>query len=106
MSNRNRDAGNGYELKILNRIKFLFPDILTSRNESRSMDAKKVDFCNTHPFNFQCKLQKQTPNVEILNQMPEGKNVIVWGKTRRASVNMVKDGDYVIMKLDTFLDLI
>ena len=106
MSNRNRDAGNGYEREILNKIKFLFPDILTSRNESRSLDAKKVDFCNTHPFNFQCKLQKQTPNVEILKQMPEGKNVIVWGKTRRASVNMVKDGDYVIMKLDTFLDLI
>ena len=104
--NRNRSAGNGYELKILNRIKFLFPDILTSRNESRSMDAKKVDFCNTQPFNFQCKLTMNQPSVKILDQMPEGKNVIIWGRVEKANRNFIKKDDYVIMKLDTFIDLI
>ena len=52
MANRNRNAGHKYELDILAKLKELFPDIVTSRNESRSMDAKKVDFCNTKPLTF------------------------------------------------------
>ena len=106
MANRNRDAGNKYELWILDRIKGRFPNVVTSRNESRIMDGKKVDCCNTDPFQFQCKLTQNTPNVDILDEMPEGKNVIIWGKTKRKDVRMRKNGDYVIMKLDTFIDLI
>ena len=106
MANRNREAGNKYELWIMDKIKFLFPNILTSRNESRTLDAQKVDFCNTNPFQIQCKLTQQTPNVDILDEMPEGKNVIIWGKTRRKNKNIVKNGDYVIMKLETFIELI
>ena len=106
MSNRNRDAGNKYELWILDKIHFLFPSILTSRNESRTLDGKKVDFCNTEPFQFQCKLTQHTPNVDILDEMPKGKNVIIWGKTYKKTTNIVKKGDYVIMKLETFIELI
>ena len=106
MANRNRDAGHKYELNILAKLKELFPDILTSRNESRSLDAKKVDFCNTKPFNFQCKLTINQPNVRILDQMPSGKNVIIYGKIEKANKHFVKKGDYVIMKLSTFIDLL
>lgn len=105
MANRNRDAGHRYELNILGKLKELFPDILTSRNESRSLDAKKVDFCNTKEFNFQCKLSINQPNVRILDQMPSGKNVIVYGKVEKANTHFVKKGDYVIMKLSTFIEL-
>ena len=107
MANRNRNAGHKYELDILKKLKELFPDIVTSRNESRSMDAKKVDFCNTDIFNFQCKLSINQPNVRILDEMPEdGKNVIIYGKVWKANKNFVKKGDFVIMKLSTFIDLI
>lgn len=106
MANRNRNAGHKYELDILAKLKELFPDIVTSRNESRSMDAKKVDFCNTKPFHFQCKLSINQPNVRILDHMPPGKNVIIYGKVEKAEKNFVKKGDFVIMKLSTFIDLI
>ena len=106
MANRNRTAGHQYERDILNKLKEIFPDIVTSRNESITMDAKKVDFCNTQDFNFQCKLSINQPNVKILDHMPPGKNVIIYGKVEKAEKNFVKKGDYVIMKLSTFIDLI
>ena len=106
MSNRNRDAGNGYELVFLNKVKHIWPNAVTSRSESRSLDAQKVDLCFTPPYKFQCKLQLNTPSVKLLDEMPGKDNVIVWGKTVKANKNFVKKEDYVIMKLDTFIDLI
>ena len=106
MPNRNRTAGNGYELEFIKKIKHIWENAVSSRSESRSLDAAKVDVCNTPPFQFQCKLTQQTPNVNLLDEMPEGDNVIVWGKTEKANKNFVKKGDYVIMKLETFIDLL
>lgn len=106
MSNRNRSAGNKYELTILKKLKELFPDIDTSRNESRKLDALGVDFTSTKPFNFQCKLSINKPSYEVLERMPEGKNVVIHGHCVKANKNFIKKEDYVIMKLDTFLDLI
>lgn len=106
MANRNRDAGHKFELDILSKLKDLFPGILTSRNESRTKDAQKIDFCNTDAYQFQAKLTKNFPGVDILDQMPEGKNIIIWGKTEKAKTNFVKKGEYVIMKFETFKELI
>lgn len=106
MSNRNRDAGNGYELKVLKKLKELFPDIVTSRNESRSEDAKGVDFCNTGKVNFQCKLSINKPSYEVLERMPEGINIVIHGQVQKANKNFVLKEEYVIMKLNTLLDLL
>ena len=104
MSARNRRAGNGFELKVLKDIKDYFPDAVTSRNESRSIDAKKVDFCNTGKLNFQCKLSINTPGYKILDEMPdEGINVIIHGKCQKANKNFVLKDEYVIMKYKDFL---
>ena len=105
MSNRNRDAGNAYELQILKKLKEQFPDIVTSRNESRSLDAKGVDFCNTGKFNFQCKLSINKPGYEVLERMPEGINIVIHGHCKKAAKNFVKKEDYVILKLKDFLEL-
>ena len=105
-SNRNRAAGHIYERQILKKLKELFPDIVTSRNESRTMDALGVDFVNTKPFNFQCKLSITKPSYDVLERMPEGKNVVIHGHVVKAEKHFMKKEDYVIMKLDTFLDLI
>ena len=104
--NRNRTAGNNYELKVMKLLKGLFPEIVTSRNESRSVDAKKVDFCNTGKLNFQCKLSINSPSYDILDEMPSGMNIIVHGKVKKANKNFVLKGEYVIMKLDTLIDLL
>jgi hypothetical protein len=106
MSARNKKAGDKYELWFIKAIKSIWPKAGSSRNESRALDAKKVDVINTFPFQFQLKLQKNYPDIRILDQMPEGNNVIVWGKTEKAEKNFIKKGDYAIMKLDLFLDLI
>ena len=103
---RNRTAGNAFELQVLKKFIKFFPDILTSRNESRSMDAKKVDFCNTYPFHFQCKLSVNTPNFKILDEMPEGKNVLIYGKVVKANKNFMQKETYAILKLDDFLELL
>ena len=106
MSNRNRDAGHKYEREVLKKLKPLFPDIDTSRNESRKLDALGVDFCNTRPFNFQCKLSINKPSYDVLERMPEGKSVVIHGHVVKAAKNFIKKEDYVIMKLETFIDLI
>ena len=89
MANRNRDAGNGYELKVLKRLAETFPDIVTARNESRSTDASGVDFCNTGKFNFQCKLSINKPGYEVLERMPEGVNVVIHGQVKKAAKNFI-----------------
>ena len=104
--NRNSDAGNGYELKVLKRLQHLFPQIVTSRNESRSQDAKKVDFCFTGPFNFQVKLSINKPSYDIIEDMPEGVNVIIHGQVKKSNKNFVLKEEYAIIKLDEFIKLI
>ena len=106
MGNRNRTAGNGYELEFIKKIKHIWENAVSSRFESRSLDAAKVDVVNTPPFQFQCKKQMNTPSVKILDEMPEGNNVIIWGKTEKANVNFMLKEEYVIMKLETFIDLL
>ena len=70
------------------------------------MDAKKVDFVNTDRFHFQSKLSINTPSVQILDQMPEGFNVILWGKVQKANKNFMLQDEYVICKLDDFIKLL
>ena len=111
MANRNRDSGNNYELYIAKVFKWILNrgNIVTSRSESRNKDAAGIDLCNTEPLQVQCKLQKQLPDLSIFDRMKsyddKGINLIVWGKTRRASKNMVNTGDYVILPLPDFVAL-
>ena len=104
--NRNRTAGNNYELKVLKKLKEIFPQIVTSRNESRSMDASKVDFCFTGPYNFQVKLSINKPSYDIINEMPEGVNVIIHGQVKKANKHFILKEEYAIIKLDDFINLI
>jgi hypothetical protein len=90
--NRNRTAGNTYERYICNLLKTIFPNVLTSRNESRTMDAKKVDLVNTEPYHFQIKLTKSFPGVDILDEMPSGENIIIWGRVKKSKGQLYKKG--------------
>ena len=106
MANRNRRAGKRFELVIANILRPFFPHIKTSRYGSRELDAQKVDLMHTGPFNFQIKLTQQTPSIRLLDQMPPGFNVIVWGKTEKADRYIINKGNYVIMKLDDFTTML
>lgn len=70
MSNANRDRGHDYERKIMNELKPFFPDVKTSRNESKLLDDLKIDLAFTDPFTIQCKATERTPPyVVILKEM-------------------------------------
>lgn len=110
MSN-NRNRGNNYEREIVNRFKQIgFDRACTSRAESRNMDAKKVDLCNIEPWRVQVKnLSKLVDYVKVLDSMPkeeDGINVICHKKTRKRQKNFVVEGEYVIINLEDFFDLL
>lgn len=91
MANRNRTAGNTYELEIVKRYNSfdytneegvkspLFPTIGTTRELSRAMDSKKVDITTVKPKEYeefgltiQAKNKTTAPSYpKLLDQMKE-----------------------------------
>lgn len=110
MGNNNRNRGNTFERECVNDMKEIgFSKAVSSRAESRNMDAKKVDICYTEPFYFQCK--NMVGNIkyeEILNEMPdtENINVIIHKRTRKAKTSFITTGKYVFFKYDDFLKIV
>jgi hypothetical protein len=110
LANNNRNRGNSYERACVNDMKEVgFSKAVSSRAESRNMDAKKVDICYTEPFYFQCK--NMVGNIkyeEILNEMPntENFNVILHKRTRKAKTSFITTGEYAFMKYADLLKII
>jgi len=108
---RNRSAGNGFERECVQILKEFYPKCVTSRAESRNRDNQKVDLCYTGFLNVQCKnYSKILKYPEIIDEMPveEGQmNVIFDRQTRKnKSGRFMKEGEYVHMRLEDFLELI
>ena len=105
---RNRTAGNNYELFHVHKLKEVGYQAASSRLESRSLDAQKVDIVSDCPFYIQCKLTQNTPNIkEIFDAMPDGKfKVIAHGKTIKKKTRIFKEADYIYMEADTFYKLL
>jgi len=104
---RNRTAGHRYELYIAKEFEYMLDkDVITSRLESRAKDNAGIDLCNTEPFQVQCKLTRQLPDLQVFKRMEaynsKAINIIAWGRTKRANKNMVKEDDYIIMTLEDF----
>lgn len=113
MSSRrnNRTAGNTWELVCAKKLEEIFPDVCTSRAESRNRDALKVDLCHTGFLNVQCKnYSKYLKYDEILDEMPveEGQMNVIFDKQTRKSQNgrFMQKGQYVHMHLGDFVELI
>ena len=114
MSNSRR-RGNHFELQIVNELKEMGYGVATSRQESRAMDAKKVDIVSVNhgsgkdlPYHIQCKNTKTHVKYwEILNVMPTDKiPVIVHKKTRKVNLNFITEGEYVVMSKENFYNLL
>jgi hypothetical protein len=110
----NRTAGNAYERKIVNELKDIgFSDVVTSRAESRNMDAKKVDvFGESLPIHIQCKNTKDNFKVadyyeENEEFFPEDKPVVIFHKkTKKAKTKFVTQGEFVYMTKEAFYKLL
>lgn len=107
----NRTAGHNWELQCVKKLKDIYPDVCTSRAESRNRDALKVDLCYTDFLNVQCKsYAKHLKYDDILDEMPEEEgqmNVIFDKQTRKSKKGrFMQRGQYVHMHLEDFVELI
>ena len=111
----NRRRGNNYELQIVKELKDLgFECVVTSRSESKAKDNDKVDIidkCGQLPHDMQIQIKKtaSTPSyfkIREESSVPNESFVIVWNKRKRAKVNMVSEGEAVIMDKNLFYKLI
>ena len=110
----NRTSGNAYERKIVNELKEIgFVDVVTSRAESRNMDARKVDvFGKSLPIHIQCKNTKDVFKVskyfeENEEFFPEDKPLVIFHKkTKKAKTKFVTEGEFVYLKKESFYKLL
>jgi hypothetical protein len=108
---RSRQVGHSWERDSVKLLREFFPDVCTSRAESRRRDDQKVDLCYTGFLNVQNKCYSKILNYpEVLDELPveEGQmNVIFDRQTRKAdNGRFMKRGEYVHMHLEDFLTLL
>lgn len=106
---RNKRTGNAWELEVVKLLKSLGYEAGSSRNESKKLDALKVDIVTDFPWHIQCKATVATPDlIENLNdfKLKDKKPVIFWKKRVKASKNFNTQGKYAILKMDDFIELV
>ena len=104
MATRNKTAGSNFERHHVHRLKEIGYNAVSSRQESRSLDAQKVDIVTDAPYYIQCKLTQNTPNIKHnFDAMPEGKvKVLFHGKTVKKGNRFYKDEEYAYIGIDDF----
>ena len=112
---RNRRAGHKWERMCRDALKFLSPYLVTSRSESRSRDAMKIDLMNNNeykngifPFEVQCKSTiKRVDYHTLLNELPgERPGIVLHQYTEKRGTRFFPQGEYAIMKMDELLKII
>jgi hypothetical protein len=119
MSSRNRSAGHGWELEMARFFRELgFPHVVTTRSESRSRDASKVDLMNKEErtngqfvFNVQAKnMVGHVKYAKLLDEMPKEDgiiNVVAHKQTQKnESGRFMGRGKYIIMNMDDFKSIV
>jgi len=108
-STRNRTAGHNFEREVIaDFVEHGWKEAVSSRSESRRLDAMKVDICYTSPFSVQCKnMATKVDYATILGEMPINNNInIITHKfTKKAKKNFLEVGKYVILNYDDFFRL-
>jgi len=116
MSSRNRRAGHNWERECMKILKSLFPNVVTSRSESRSRDALKIDLINENeyengilPVEFQCKTTSSGLNYrKYLDELP-GKSLkcILHKYTQKSEKGrFIEKGRYAILPLNDFIKIL
>ena len=110
----NRNRGNNFERCIVNELKELGFDAVTSRAESRNMDARKVDVFSPEGSNNPLPIHIQTKNMKdnfkVADYYRENKEffpkdkplVIIHKKTKKAITKFVTEGEFVYMEKESF----
>ncbi len=110
-----RNKGNNYERQIAKELAECgYPNIVTSRSESKRKDDMKIDLIdqdNKLPFYAQCKKTRNTPNYfGIENDCPlkDKPFVVFWNKqeVKEGNVNMSSAGEIVMIPKEYFYQLL
>ena len=109
-----RNKGHNYELKIAKElIACGYPNVVTSRSESKRIDDQKVDLIdldNKLPILIQCKATKNVPNFfKIKNACKRDKPfTLFWSRqeVKEGQVNMSSAGELVMVDKDFFYELL
>jgi len=101
MASRNRTAGNNYERQVAKELREFGFDAVTSRSESRNLDARGIDLVSNFPLKPQMKCSINQPNVHKLLEETEA-NIIFFKKTEKAKKKFVTKGEYIMMKKEDF----
>jgi len=104
MSNRNRDSGHRFELDIVHILKEMGYKAVSSRQESRSADARGIDIITDYPYLIQCKNMAKAPNFHTLLTETDA-DVVFFRKTEKRGKRFYTQGDYAVIALDKFLKL-
>jgi hypothetical protein len=115
---RNRSAGNGWERELAEIFRKLgFPHIVTTRSESRSRDAQKIDLMNKDertngrfPYNVQAKnVTGHLKYGKVMAEMattPNVINVILHKQTEKVGSRFIVKDRFAILRMDDFIDIV
>lgn len=115
---RNRSAGHKWERTLVDEFKQLgFPHVVTTRSESRSRDAQKIDLMNKDelingrfPFNVQAKTTtNHVKYAKLLAEMPSVvgvTNIVIHKQTQKVGTRFQPVGMYVVMMFSDFKQLL
>lgn len=115
---RNRRAGHTWERQLAEMFRELgYPHVVTTRSESRSRDAQKIDLMNRNelsngrfPFNVQAKTTtNHVKYAKLLAEMPATPgvmNIVLHKQTEKVGTRFQPLDTYAIMLLKDFKQLI
>ncbi len=115
---RNKVAGSTWERELAIAFRELgFTDVITTRQGSRELDAKKIDLMNSNlsihgrlPYNVQAKnIKGHIPYAKVIGELPKEPgivNVIMHKMTNKVGSRFILQDKFAILYLDDFLDMV
>jgi len=103
--------GHTYERDVVKELKSRGWDAATSRYASRRLDDQGIDITSDDfPYHIQCKATVITPSIHDLLTTTAA-NVIFWRRIVKRRIEkkgnqFFKDGEYVVISQEDFLDLV
>lgn len=114
-SSYSKSKGNAYEVQIAKELAYCgYPNVVTSRSESKNMDDKKVDLIDKDgrlPINIQLKKTQNIPSYfRIAEECPlkDKPFCIIWNaqKLKEGQVNISSVGEIALIPKQFFYELL
>ena len=104
MPTRNKQAGSKWELDIVHKLKEMGYEAVSSRQESRSADARGIDVITDYPYLIQAKCMVNQPNFHTLLTETDAE-VVFFRKTEKRGKRFYAVGEYAVIPLKEFYKL-